>query len=199
MISGPSGTGKGAICMRLRDKLDVLLSISMTTRPPRPRESEGFSYYFVSDQKFNEVIAEDGFLEHAVVYGSKYGTPKAPVLKQLEAGRDVILEIDVQGAMQVKRNYPRGVFIYVLPPSMEELRRRIVSRGSESDQDIDLRMMEALGEIDHLPQYDYYIVNRVLNEAVDDVAAIIRAEHAKVGEDADDIIAGYKDANGDRP
>jgi guanylate kinase len=192
VISGPSGTGKGTICRRLTETVDVELSVSMTTRKPRPKETDGLSYYFVSEQRFNEVLAEGGFLEHAEVYGRKYGTPKAPVAAQLEAGRDVILEIDIQGALQVRENEPSGIFIYILPPSMEELRNRIVGRGSESKTDIDHRMDEALAEIACLNQYDYCVVNGELEEAVCQVAAIIVAERARVRDGAVEMIESYR-------
>ena len=164
----------------------------MTTRSPRPREREGRSYFFVSDQRFNEVLAEEGFLEHAEVYGKKYGTPKAPVVEKLESGRDVVLEIDIQGALQVKENYPKGVFIYILPPSMAELRRRITGRGSETREDIERRMEEALAEIAFLPRYDYYVVNDDLEEAVRGVTAILQAERRRVDEAATDLLAAYR-------
>ena len=123
IISGPSAVGKGTIVKRiLKSDGKVHLSVSATTRNPREGEEEGVSYYFMSDEQFVKAVGEGGFLEHASVHGHYYGTPKAPVMSQLKAGRDVILEIDVQGAMQVKESYPDGVFIFILPPSVDALR-----------------------------------------------------------------------------
>ena len=160
IISGPSAVGKGTIVKRIIEaEDDIHLSVSATTREPRPGEQDGVSYYFLTDDEFRSKIDASGFLEYASVHGHFYGTPKAPVLEKLKEGYDVILEIDVQGAMKVKESYADGIFIFILPPSLEELRNRIVHRGTESEADIELRMGKAEAEMDYLSHYDYYVVN----------------------------------------
>ena len=147
ILSGPSGAGKGTICKELlaqTSRDDVQLSVSMTTRNPRNGETEGASYYFVSKEEFLRKIEAGGLLEHAEVYGNYYGTPKQPVIEKLAAGIDVILEIDMQGALKVKENYPDGVFIFILPPSMSELRKRLTGRGTETAEAIEMRLGETL-------------------------------------------------------
>lgn len=181
IISGPSAVGKGTIVKRiLKSDSKVHLSVSATTRNPREGEEEGVSYYFMSDEQFVKAVGEGGFLEHASVHGHYYGTPKTPVMSQLKAGRDVILEIDVQGAMQVKESYPDGVFIFILPPSVDALRSRIMHRGTESEEDIQVRLGAAQREMEYLEHYDYYVVNDDLEKAVDSVKKIMAAEHWKV-------------------
>jgi guanylate kinase len=137
-------------------------------------------------------MAEDGFLEYAEVYNKLYGTPKAPVSDRLEAGIDVILEIDIQGALRVREHYPDGVFIFILPPSMSELRKRIIGRGSETEESINLRMNETLREISYIDKYDYCVVNGVLDEAVNRISAIMTAEHSRVGIDIAELVEQYK-------
>lgn len=194
IISGPSGTGKGTIVRRLVDEMDnVTISVSMTTRESRRGEVHGVSYYFVSKDEFEEIIENDGFLEYAKVYEHYYGTPKRKVIEDLEAGRDVILEIDIQGAMKVKESFPQGVFVFILPPSLEELRRRIEGRATDSSDVIELRMSKAEDEIQWLEKYDYYVVNDDLEDAVKKVKCIITAEHQRVDDDADEIINTYKE------
>lgn len=193
VVSGPSGAGKGTICKKLIDKIDIDLSISMTTRKPRPGEIDGKNYYFVSEEKFIETLNNNGFLEYAKVYGNYYGTPKEEVLKKLAQDRDVVLEIDIQGALKIKESYPKGVFIFILPPSMTELRKRITGRGSETEDDINLRLGETLKEVAYIDKYDYCVVNGEINEAVNRVAAIIKAEHSRVSEDIYQLIAKYKE------
>lgn len=193
VVSGPSGAGKGTICRRLLQKMDIDLSISMTTRKPRPQEVEGENYYFISEEEFLEIIKNDGFLEYAKVYGNYYGTPKEMVTQKLENGRDVVLEIDIQGALQIKASYPDGIFIFILPPSMAELRKRITGRGSETENDINLRLGETLKEVAYIDKYDYCVVNGEIDEAVNRVAAIIIAEHSKISEDIYELIEKYKE------
>ncbi len=194
VVSGPSGAGKGSISKRIIEEVDDLIySISMTTRAPRPDEIEGKNYYFVTHKQFEQTIKENGFLEYAKVYGEYYGTPRAKVMQNLEEGKDVVLEIDIQGAMNIRKSYPKGVLIFILPPSMAELRTRITGRGSETTSDIELRLGEALKEIAYIDKYDYCVVNGDLDEAVSRVKAIIIAEHSRVEEDIYELIQEYKE------
>jgi guanylate kinase len=194
VVSGPSGAGKGSISKRIVEEVDDLVySISMTTRAPRPDEVDGKNYYFVSHEEFQQTIQQNGFLEYAKVYGEYYGTPRAQVMQHLEEGKDVVLEIDIQGAMNIRKSYPKGVLIFILPPSMTELRKRITGRGSETKSDIELRLGEALKEIAYIDKYDYCVVNGDLDEAVSRVKAIIIAEHSRVEEDIYELIQEYKE------
>ncbi len=193
ILSGPSGAGKGTICKRLLEETELELSISMTTRSPREGEVHGKHYYFVSEEDFIANIEKDGFLEHANVYGRRYGTPKAPVIEKLQQGVDVILEIDIQGALKVKENYPDGVFIFILPPSMSELRKRLTGRGTESAEAIEMRLGETMKELSFIERYDYCVVNGELEEAVARVKAIVIAEHSKVTLTADELVKKYEE------
>ena len=192
IISGPSAVGKGTIVKRITDSDEnIRVSVSATTRDPREGETEGVSYYFMTDGEFQKSVKEGGFLEYASVHGHYYGTPKAPVMSQLEEGHDVILEIDVQGAMQVKESCPEGVFIFILPPSLDELRSRILHRGTESQEDIEIRMNAAEKELEYLPHYDYCVVNEDLDKAVESVKKIMETVHWKV-DDAAGILKRIK-------
>lgn len=193
IISGPSGAGKGTICKRLIEDTKVEISVSMTTRNPRPGEVDGVSYYFTTKEEFEKEIRRGGFLEHAEVYGNYYGTPKAKVLEKLAAGIDVLLEIDIQGALHVKNAYPNGIFIFILPPSMAELRKRITGRGSETEEAINLRLSQTLKEVSYIDKYDYCVVNGELEEAVSRVKAIVVAEHSRVSQNVYRLIEQYKE------
>ena len=192
VISGPSGTGKGTICSKLMESGDFELSVSMTTRRPREGEVHGVSYYFVTHEEFQKTVDEGGLLEWARIYANSYGTPKAPVLKKLAEGKDVILEIEMQGAMQVKQNYPQAVLIFVLPPSLAELKKRLTSRGTETPEQIEMRTKATLSEIATIKDYDYFIINDRLDSAIGDVRAIIRAEHLRTSGQAEEIIKRYE-------
>lgn len=193
VVSGPSGAGKGTICKRLMNRVEIDLSVSMTTRKPRQGENEGSSYYFVTQEKFFQIRDQNGFLEYANVYDNYYGTPKELVLEKLKQGKDVVLEIDIQGALQIRKNYPNGIFIFILPPSMAELRKRITGRGSETEEAINRRLGSALKEVSYIDKYDYCVVNGELKEAVDRVAAIVTAEHSRVSADIYSLIEQYKE------
>lgn len=183
IISGPSGTGKGTICKKLLETdPNLRLSVSVTTRAPREGEVDGREYHFITEERYMELLEEGGLLEHASVYGkTMYGTPREPVMDWLEQGTDVILEIDVQGAFQVRENYPDCILIFILPPSMEELRSRILNRGSETEETMAARLGEAQREIDLSERYDYRVVNGELEQAVAEVRQIINDERTEGG------------------
>lgn len=181
VVSGPSGAGKGTICGAIREMYPALeYSTSMTTRAPRKGETEGVSYFFRTDEEFEQLIREDAFLEYARVYDHYYGTPKKYVLDKIKEGKSVLLEIDIQGAMQVKKRYPKGVFVYIVPPSLEILSQRIHDRGTDSEEVIRNRLAQITNELSLAHQYDYIVVNDVLEEAVRKTSAIIEAEKCKI-------------------
>lgn len=180
VLSGPSGTGKGTICKELlRSYPNLHYSISATTRPPRPGEINGQNYWFVSREQFQAMINNDELLEYAEVYGNYYGTPRRYVTDLLNSGRDVVLEIDTQGAMQIKTKFPQGVFIYIVPPSLEELAQRIYKRGTDSYESIRQRLSCVNEELMYAGNYNYIVVNDELSEAVRKAAAIIIAEKCR--------------------
>ncbi len=194
VVSGPSGAGKGTICKAFLNKNDeIKLSVSATTRKPREGEIHGVNYYFTPKEEFKEMIQKGEFLEYAKVYDNFYGTPKASVLETLSKGKDVLLEIDIQGAMQVKEKYPNGVFVFILPPSLEELKNRIVGRGTESEEDIKKRFGSAFSEIQQIENYDYFIFNDELEKSVNELEVIIYAEKHKVSRYKNTILKMFKE------
>ncbi|EPY04202.1 guanylate kinase [Paenibacillus alvei TS-15] len=181
VLSGPSGVGKGTVCKALLKKTnDLTYSVSATTREPRAGEVDGVNYFFKSREEFMQMIEEDRLLEYAEYVGNYYGTPCDFVEQTLAEGRDVILEIEVQGAMKVKEKFPNGIFIFLLPPSLDELKDRIRGRGTEQEHVIDSRMNVAVEEIALMENYDYAVVNDEIDLACKRIESIIIAEHCKI-------------------
>ena len=181
VISGPSGVGKGTVLHDLMNtQKNLVYSVSVTTRKQRPGEIEGVSYFFKTHEEFEKMIEEDKFLEYAKVHDNYYGTPKEFVEEKINEGKIVILEIDVQGALNVKKNIDNGVYIFLAPPSLSELKNRIVNRGTETESDINLRMSNAKKELSYIKNYDCLVVNDHLNSAINLVNEIINAEKHRV-------------------
>ena len=185
IISGPSGVGKGTVCRFLLKKKEALkLSISTTTRPPRPGEIEGKEYNFTTTSRFEEMIAQDSFLEWAVVHEHYYGTRRDTVQALLDEGEDIILEIDIQGAEQIRDKVPEAVSIFLAPPSMEDLEQRITGRGTEDPEKINSRLETARREMEAYRFYDYLVVNDTVENAASLIASIVDAEKSKVSRGA---------------
>ena len=181
VVSGPSGAGKGTICQILREQLpDLGYSISVTTRQPRVGEVDGKSYFFKTVPEVQEMIAKGELLEYAEVYGNYYGTPRKYVMDLLQSGHDVLLEIDIQGALQIKERFPEGVFVFIVPPSLDELSARIYKRGTDSEEVIKRRMASAASELTYAAEYDYIIVNDIAEKAAKKVLTIMEAERYRV-------------------
>ena len=181
VISGPSGVGKGTLKeVLLAELAGIKLSISVTTRKPRVGEVDGRDYFFVSEETFKELILEDKLLEWAKVYTNMYGTPRDFVLENLNQGQDILLEIDIQGALQIKKKMPDGVFIFISPPSIEELGLRLYSRGKDSQESINIRLAACKDEMKYSKHYNYIVVNDNISEAVDKLKSIIVAERCKI-------------------
>jgi guanylate kinase len=181
VVSGPSGTGKGTVCSELLSQAqDLAYSISATTRQPRAGEVDGKNYYFMDKADFEKKIAEGGFLEYANVYGNYYGTPLGKIEERLAKGEDILLEIDTQGALNVMKKCPDGLFIFLVPPSLAELERRIRGRGSETEESLQKRMGSACKEIEDGRKYSYVVVNDTVKHAVQRILAIRAAEHCRV-------------------
>lgn len=173
-VSAPSGAGKTSLVKSLVESMDGLqVSISHTTRPMRPGESDGVNYHFISHDAFNDMLGNGAFLEYAEVFGNKYGTSQVWVEETLASGRDVILEIDWQGARQVRRLMPEATAIFILPPSRETLRERLANRGQDSDEIIDGRMKEAVSEMSHYVETDYLVVNDDFDQALQELKVIV--------------------------
>ena len=180
VISGPSGVGKGTVVKTLMDRDPrVRLSVSATTRPMRPSETEGVQYHFVSHEEFERMIAADAFLEHAQYVGNRYGTPEKAVDEMLQQGFDVVLEIEVQGGVQVMNRRPDAITIFIAAPSFEELARRLRGRGDTDEEKVQMRLQQARMEYLVAPQYQYIVVNDDLEDAVDDVQSILRSAELK--------------------
>lgn len=183
VLSGPSGAGKNTVISRvmsLRDDLDY--SVSATTREPRDGEIDGVSYYFLSRKSFEKMVDENKFLEHAEYTGNLYGTPKAPVLEKLNSGKSVIMDIEVQGAAQVKKRMPEAVMVFLVPPSFKELGERLRKRGRDSEEDIRARLEVARVEFALAKNYDYIVINREPDQAANDLSSIITAEKCRTDE-----------------
>lgn len=175
VVAAPSGGGKTSLIQALLDcDENVRLSVSCTTRPPRPGERDGVHYHFIDEDRFSERIARDAFLEYACVFDHRYGTGRERVESQLRQGHNVILDIDWQGARQIRASFPSCVSIFILPPSLETLRQRLKNRGQDSDEVIEKRMQRARGEIAHWDEFDFLIVNDDFDEALADLRSIIR-------------------------
>ncbi|HWP24175.1 MAG TPA: guanylate kinase [Candidatus Binatia bacterium] len=180
ILSAPSGAGKTTLYNGLRKiHPEVKLSVSCTTRARRPGEVDGRDYHFLTEREFSRMQARGGFAEWAKVHDYHYGTPRRPLDQSVRAGRDILLDIDVQGARQIKRAYPGAVSIFLLPPSMAELKRRLSARGTDDREIIRRRLANARGEIQEIIHYDYYVINREVGEAVRLLSAIVEAERAK--------------------
>lgn len=180
VVSGPSGTGKGTVCQKLISQRDnVRYSVSATTRKPREGEVEGRNYFFVTESKFLDMIEKDALIEWDKYCDNYYGTPKAYVESCLEEGLDIILEITVEGALEIKQKYPECILIFVLPPSLEELRRRIESRATECCDIIEKRLLQASKELKHVSKYDYLILNDSVENAVLNIEKVLDAERLK--------------------
>ena len=177
VISGPSGVGKGTIYNRLLDNDPSLtFSVSVTTRGPRNGETDGVDYFFISEEKYQELVAQDAFLEHATVHGHSYGTLKSQIREKMEKGYNVVLDIDPQGAKQVMAQWPECVSIFLLPPSYQKLRERLYGRNTDDPKEIERRLNNARGEIEQVGMYQYTVVNDDLELAFEQVSAIITAE-----------------------
>ena len=180
VVSGFSGAGKGTVMKRLLEKYDdYALSISVTTRNPRPGEEDGREYFFKTVEEFEKMIAKDELIEYAKYVDNYYGTPREYVEEQMKAGKDVILEIEIQGALKVREKFPDALLLFVTPPSAQELKKRLVNRGTETMDVIEFRMNRAKEEALGMDQYDYLIINDDLQECVEEVHRIIQGEHRR--------------------
>lgn len=195
VVSGFSGAGKGTVMKALLEKYDnYALSISATTRNPRPGEKDGEAYFFHTREEFEKMIEEDALLEYAKYVENYYGTPRAYVEQQLENGKDVILEIEIQGAMKVKEKIPQAVLVFVTPPSMDELKNRLIGRGTETMDVIESRLKRASEEAEGIEDYDYLLINDDLDTCVKDLHHLIQSEHYRADRNKAFIADIQKDA-----
>ncbi|HHZ83597.1 MAG TPA: guanylate kinase [Nitrospirales bacterium] len=197
VISGPSGAGKTSLCTQLVSRLPRLrFSISYTTRPQRSGEIDGQDYAFVSKDAFQKMIGDDEFLEWAEVYGHSYGTHRTTISQSLDEGIDLLLDIDEQGARQLKKTFQEGVFIYLLPPSLDALRTRLQTRGLDSQESIQMRLERARDEMQHFREYTYITVNNDLNQSLKELEAVITAERMKTTYVSETCLGGQRHAQG---
>ena len=188
VVSGFSGAGKGTLMRALLEKYhNYALSVSATTRQPREGETDGKDYFFVSQEKFKQMIEEEQLIEYAQYVNHYYGTPKEYVLRQMAEGKDVILEIEIQGALAIKRQFSNALLLFVLPPSAQELKRRLVGRGTESLDVIEARLHRAFDEAEGMDSYDYILVNDDVDACVEDMHELIKAQHLRVCHNLDFI------------
>lgn len=192
VISGPSGAGKGTVCKRIASSHpEVHLSVSMTTREPREGELDGREYYFTSIPDFETRIEQGKFLEYAKVYNNYYGTPRDKVEQELQLGKDILLEIDIQGGLQIKKIFKEAILIFLLPRSLERLRQQLISRNTDRTEVIEERLALARQEIEFASKYDYYVINDVLDETIVQIESIIASEHHRVDEEIFSVINQY--------
>jgi guanylate kinase len=181
IVSAPSGAGKSSLLNALRARMpDVVISVSHTTRAPRPGEQDGVHYHFTDAEIFRQQVADGNFLEYAQVFDNYYGTSRLSVNAQLESGRDVILEIDWQGAQQVRESVENVISIFILPPGIEALSERLHGRGQDSNETIQRRMRDAKSEMSHYPEYDYVVINDVFETALEELVSIFRSERLRL-------------------
>ena len=189
IISGPSGVGKSTVLHALFEgRDDLYFSVSATTRAPREGEQDGVDYHFIHADRFRNMIAEDAFLEYAEYVGNFYGTPMRLVDEAMEQGKDVLLDIEIQGAMQVCAKRPETVRIFIAPPSWEELERRLTARGTDTPEKVQKRLIRAQVELEMAGDYDYFVVNDTVENAVNEIRAIMCAEHCKPAERIDSVL-----------
>jgi guanylate kinase len=205
VVSAPSGAGKTTLCKELVALVPALRhSVSWTTRKPRPGEMHGREYYFVGEADFQEMVARNEFAEWAPVYGHLYGTPRAALAEMMEKGLDVLLEIDVQGAMQIKKKYPDAIYVYIMPPSIEALRVRLMARGGDTAEEINRRLQKAREEVWSYREYYYIVRNEDMKQALKELEAIVLAERIKTKriDNAwleENFIRGREEKSTDRP
>lgn len=193
VVSGPSGAGKDTICQKLiKENSNIWMSVSMTTRKPRPLEKDGVDYFFVSSEEFENKISNGTFLEYASYNDNYYGTPKDKVEEKLNEGKDVILVIDINGAVNIKKIIPSALFIFIMPPDMETLKNRLIGRKTESKDKVVQRFITAYNEVNNYKKYNYVVVNDKVEDAVNKVKSIIQSEKCRVDR-IEDIYLGNKE------
>lgn len=180
VISGPSGAGKGTVCKELMKRYNYNISVSATTRPPREGEVDGVNYYFLDKNTFEQKLHNGEFLEYAKVYGNYYGTLKREVEEKLDNGENIILEIDIQGTLQVQKVYKNAIYVFLLPPSINELKNRILKRGSETESSFNIRFSSVSEELKYMSSYDYAVINDDLDSAIEKVNSIINTEMNRI-------------------